>query len=595
MMDGLARRGPDGSGLTRWTTATLGHRRLAIFDLSERGKQPMLSDDGSIGIVFNGAIYNFPELRRQLEAHGFSFKSATDTEVLLNGYRHWGIEELARRAVGMFAFAIWDDRSRELFLVRDRLGVKPLVYSIRGETLGFASTERALRSAGFGGELNDQAVIDYLEWGVVPEQRTIYGGCEKLPPASIGKWSEGRFSLHRYWKPPRAEPSSAISFDEAVERTEEMLLTAVRRRTQADVPVGALLSGGIDSALVCWALREIGSDVQCFTYAARGQPQDESTDAGLTAREIGIPVTVLEMNEVQDEWEDFREAYAEPFACGSAIGMLRLSRAAKEAVTVLITGDGGDDVFLGYPQHRFLRTAQRLARLAPPGLHAGPPAGPGGSGLIRRARNFTGYVLGGLGAFLRARPQARFFETNGLLGTRLQDLRPASQQLGDVPGSGRSVLDDYLEYAREHQFVDEYLTKVDGATMYYGLEARSPFLDHELWEYAAALPYSLRLHRGTLKAVLRELARRRISARVASGRKRGFEVPLGFWLKGKWQQRTDELLTDSLLSAGGWLNTGKLLKLVRQGAVPDLNLWYAVVLEMWLRREASSGAQVRAA
>jgi len=498
----------------------------------------------------------------------------------------------------MFAFAVWDDRSRELFLVRDRLGVKPLVYALRGTTIGFASTVRALRAAGFGGALDPQAVIDFLEWGVVPEQRTIYRGLAKLPPASIGHWRNGELVIRRYWEPPDAEPTRRISFTDAVDQAEQLLLAAVRRRTRADVAIGALLSGGVDSALVCWALSQVGSEIKCFTYAAPGKPEDESADAVQTAQELGIPLTVLHAEDSHDEWADFEAAYAEPFACGSALGMLRLSRAAHQAVTVLITGDGGDDVFLGYPHHRFLYQAQRLARntprvLARLAIQAG--LGTPSKGPARRARNFAGYVAGGLGAFLRARPQARYFAWRGLLGPRLREFSPSSQSVPITPGAGRSVLDDYLGYARAHQFVAEYLTKVDGATMYFGLEARSPFLDHALWEFAAALPYSLRLRTGALKAVLREVARRRIGERVAAGPKRGFEVPIGAWLLGKWRRRSEELLEDSLLASGGWLEARRLLELTREEPVPELNLWYAVVLEAWLRRESSAPAVVAAA
>ena len=600
MTDVLRRRGPDGMGLRVWNTSALGHRRLAILDLSERGDQPMVSEDGSVGLVFNGAIYNFVELRAELARQGYQFRSESDTEVLLHGYRAWGIEELTRRISGMFAFGIWDERSQELFLVRDRLGVKPLAFAVEGESIAFASTVQALRAAGWGGEIDAQAVMDFLEWGVVPEQRAIYSGLSKLPPATIARWHAGRLTTQSYWSPPVARPGESISFDEAVARTEELLLAAAKCRTRADVPIGALLSGGIDSALVCWALREAGTDVQAYSFSAPGEPEDESEDARQTAAELGIPLQVLEPDTAGDEWSDFIDAYAEPFACGSALGMLRLSRAARERVTVLITGDGGDDVFLGYPHHRFLHTAQRMARATPrllarAGLRAGlePPI----RGPARQARNFAGYVLGGLGAFLRARPVARFFGSSGLFGQRLEPgaLQPDSWEVPVAPGSGRSVLDDYLVYARGHQFVAEDLTKVDGATMYYGLEARSPFLDYQLWDFAAALPYAVRLHGGQLKAILREIARRRISPRLAAGRKRGFEVPVGAWLRGPWKARLEEHLQDSLLHRQGWLDTPRLLALSKNGGVPDFNLWYAFVLEAWFRREKAAFVPSRVA
>ncbi len=593
MSDALRRRGPDGSGVFEWETAALGHRRLAIFDLSDRGRQPMISPDGATGLVFNGAIYNFVELRRELESAGFAFRSDTDTEVLLHGYRHWGIDELTRRIAGMFAFALWDDRSRELFLVRDRLGVKPLLYAARDGTLAFASTARALRVAGFGTELDEQSVIDFLEWGVVPEQRSIYQGVEKLPPATIARWHEGRLTSRVYWRPPAAKPAGTMSFEEAVERSEALLLTAVRRRLQADVPIGALLSGGVDSALICWALREVGADIAAYTFSSPGEPEDESADARATAAELGIPLTVLTTEAAGNDWDDLVGAYGEPFACGSALGMLRLSAAARSAVTVLLTGDGGDDVFLGYPHHRSLQIAERVASHTPPalarmGIRAGlmPPA----TGLAHRARNYAGYITGGLGAFLKVRGGARYFRNSTLLGPRLLGRTPQSERTVVVPGSGRSILGDYLEFARGHQFVAEYLTKVDGATMYHGLEARSPFLDHELWELGAAIPYAVRLRGGRLKAVLREIARRRISDRVARGRKRGFEVPVGSWLKTRWKNRTEELLQSSRLTEDGWLDGRRLLQLEREGAVPGLQLWYAVVLESWLRHDVPSAA-----
>ena len=589
MSEALRRRGPDGSGVCQWDTATLGHRRLAIFDLSERGRQPMLAPDGSTGIVFNGAIYNFRELRRELESAGYAFRSETDTEVLLHGYRHWGMDQLTRRLAGMFAFALWDDRSRELFLVRDRLGVKPLLYRAANGVVAFASTARALRDAGFAGDLDEQSVMEFLEWGVVPEQRSIYRGVEKLPPATIARWRDGRLTTQTYWRPGPAQPAGRVTFGEAVERTESLLLAAVARRTQADVPIGALLSGGVDSALICWALRESGADIAAYTFAAPGEPEDESADARATAEELGIPLTVLSAEGTQDDWQELVQAYGEPFACASALGMLRLSAAAREAVTVLLTGDGGDDVFLGYPHHRSLQLAERLATLTPSslarlGIRAGltPPA----IGPAHRARNFAGYVTGGLGAFLKARASARYFRTTGLLGPRLTGRMAQSEQAAVVPGSGRSILADYLEFARGHQFVAEYLTKVDGATMHHALEARSPFLDHELWEYAAGLPYAVRLRGGTLKAVLREIARRRISERVASGRKRGFEVPVGAWLRTRWKQPAEQLLASSRLAEEGWLDGARLHRQVRDGTMPGSQLWYTVVLESWLRHEA---------
>jgi asparagine synthase (glutamine-hydrolysing) len=254
MTDALARRGPDAEGIESWDGATLGHRRLSIFDLSDAGRQPMLSPDGRVGVVFNGAIYNFPELRRELEGRGHVFRTRTDTEVLIHGYRAWGIDALLPRLRGMFAIGLWDAAARTLYLVRDRLGVKPLLYTVRDGRLAFASTARALRQAGAASEIDPGAVAEYLEFGYVTDDRSIYRGVAKVPAATVLEWRDGRMRMRTYWQPP-AHMDFAGTFDDAVAETRRLLLQAVERRLQADVPVGALLSGGIDSSLVCWAMR----------------------------------------------------------------------------------------------------------------------------------------------------------------------------------------------------------------------------------------------------------------------------------------------------------------------------------------------------
>ena len=247
----------------------------------------MLSEDGQIGLVFNGCIYNFLELRGELESRGHRFRSHCDTEVLLRGYQEWGIDALTARLRGMFAFAIWDKPRRRLTLARDRLGVKPLVYCARHGEIAFASTVAALRSAGFGGEIDPQAVLDLLEFGYVTEDRAIYGGISKLPPATILEWRGGGIEQRRYWSLPEIDESSRVTFEEAVEETERLLVESVRLRLISDVPIGALLSGGVDSALVCWAMRELNANIKAFTVRAPGDSSDESADAAHTARRLG--------------------------------------------------------------------------------------------------------------------------------------------------------------------------------------------------------------------------------------------------------------------------------------------------------------------
>jgi asparagine synthase (glutamine-hydrolysing) len=591
----LTRRGPDGAGLEVWPACVLGHRRLAIFDLSDAGRQPMLTPDGQVGVVFNGAIYNFRALRHELEAQGCVFHSQTDTEVLLHGYRAWGIDGLVIRLRGMFAFGLWDERARKLFLVRDRLGVKPLIYATTpNNQIAFASTLRALRHAGLVGEIDEQAVVDYLEFGYVPDGRSIYAGAAKVPAATIVEWSPDHAPRTRsYWTPPVAQTDKAPSFDEAVEETERLFLRAVEMRLFADVPVGSLLSGGVDSSLVCWAIAKLGGDVTAFTVGTPGDPWDETADARATAAALGIKHRVLALSsDDAPAVDELVTAYAEPFACASALGMLSVSRAVKGEATVLLTGDGGDDVFLGYPEHKHFDLAARLAR------HLPAPAASvwraGGSylprvGPLRRAASFLNYATGGLGAVACAHDGLSVYQQHNLLGERLRDATVEQRLIPWSHASGRQLLTEFLDYDRSTRFVGEYLTKVDGATMHYALEARSPFLDQDLWESAARLPYEVRLRGGQLKAILRELARRHLGERVARGRKRGFGVPVQRWLGGRWRCAVEEALRDGLLARAGWIRpdaAAALLKRAAQTGWTPIQLWYIFVLESWLRHEA---------
>jgi asparagine synthase (glutamine-hydrolysing) len=589
----LARRGPDGEGLEEWSDAVLGHRRLAIFDLSEAGRQPMTTPDGSLGIVFNGAIYNFRKLREELVRRGYEFRSHTDTEVLLHGYREWGIDGLVEKIRGMFAFGLWDDRERKLFLVRDRLGVKPLVYALGrgGAEIAFASTVRALKAGGLPGVIDEQALLEYLEFGFVTDERAIYEGAQKVPAATIVEWADGKIKTRTYWSPPTAA-AVGPSFEEAVLETEALFLRAVEMRLFADVPVGALLSGGVDSSLVCWAISKLGGDVTAYTIGTPGDPWDETADARATAARLGIRHRVLDLSpEDSTGPEEMVAAYGEPFACASALGMLSVSRMVAPEATVLLTGDGGDDVFLGYPEHRHLWMAARLARSLPKAAASGwlfsrekiPRYGP-----LRRIASFLDYTTGGLGAVASTHDGLPAYRRAGLLGERLSSMNVRQREIDWSLDSGRQVLGQFLEYDRHMRFVGEYLTKVDGATMHYALEARSPFLDQDLWEFAAALPFDLRLHRGNLKALLRELARRRIGDRVARGRKRGFGVPVQRWIAGRWRAQVEESLRESLLEREGWIRSSAALEQLERAAREgwaSKQLWYIFVLESWLKAE----------
>jgi asparagine synthase (glutamine-hydrolysing) len=598
MMATLARRGPDGQGVKTWSGAVLGHRRLAIYDLSELGAQPMLSPDGAVGITFNGAIYNFRELRSELEAAGYNFKSHTDTEVLLHGYDAWSLDKLLERIRGMFAFALWDDRKRTLFLVRDRLGVKPLLYSAQNGQLAFASTARALRAGGFAGEIDDLAIAEYLEWGYVTDQRSIYRNVHKVAAASVVEWSNGKLQTRTYWRPPTPNGKQP-SFADALKETERLFVSSVEKRLFADVPVGALLSGGIDSSLICWAIKQLGGDVTAFTVGTPGDPTDETADATDTAQRLGIRHEILELtSNSEPDLSELVAAYGEPFACASALGMLRVSKAVRGSATVLLTGDGGDDVFLGYPEHRHLLLAQKLARSLPGFVANGwrknqdklPRVGS-----LKRLNSFMNYSTGGLGAVACTHDGLPAYKQSGMLGERLCGVSVAQREIEWSHVSGRNVLAEFLEYDRAGRFVGEFMTKIDGATMFHSLEARSPFLDQDLWEFAAGLSFETRMHGGRLKSLLRALAAEKIGERLAHGRKRGFTIPVNRWLVARWRSALTDLLDNSISEREGWINSGAVVKQLNaaaeKGWAPN-QFWYIFVLESWLRHEQESSSEI---
>ncbi|MFN3325133.1 MAG: asparagine synthase (glutamine-hydrolyzing) [Bryobacteraceae bacterium] len=592
MVTALARRGPDSEGFASWAGAALGHRRLAILDLSDAARQPMLSEDNQVGVVFNGCIYNFRTLRQELESHGHRFRTQSDTEVLLHGYRQWAIDGLTDRLHGMFAFAIWDDRCRTLFLVRDRLGVKPLCYWLGDQQIAFASTAGALHSAGLGGDVDPRAILDFLEYGFVSEAHAVWQGIRKLPPATILEWRDGDVRQRSYWSLPDAAEGPPMAFNDAVEETERLLLEAVKLRLVADVPVGVLLSGGIDSALVCWAMRTLGAEVKAFTVGAPGEVSDESAAAAHTARVIGIEHEIVTMPDTDFPLDDLVDAYSEPFACESAQAMLWVSQAVKRQATVLLTGDGGDDVFLGYPFFYNAWMAQRLARRIPtfavPAAKAARRLVPR-IGLGRRLANFLGYATGGLREFSRAHDGLPFYERRSMLGDRLAGLCLPQRDLPASRESARRLLCDVLDHHLGLQFISEFMVKVDGATMHHGIEARAPFLDQKLWEFASRLPVEVHFHQGRLKSVLREIAHRRIGPKVAFRKKQGFTVPVESRLAREWSGMLRRLDRGALLEREGWIAPGSLRAPIHDALTRKLvpvQLWRMLVLEHWMRTNA---------
>jgi asparagine synthase (glutamine-hydrolysing) len=489
----------------------------------------------------------------------------------------------------MFAVGLWDNHKKTLFLFRDRLGVKPLVYAVKDGELAFASSVRALREAGFCSDLDENGVAEYLEFGFLTDETSIYENVRKLPAASLIEWRNGEIKERKYWDLPE-EKNAEITFEEAVEETEKLFLQAVEKRLQADVPIGALLSGGIDSSLVCWAIAKLGGDVTAYTVGIPNDDWDESATAVETAKKIGIRHKILEMSgDAPLDLERLTRSFGEPFACASALGLLDISREVSRDATVLLTGDGGDDVFLGYPEHLHFWTAEKIAEKTPKavsGILQKSVAAIPKIGALKRANSFLSYTFGGLGAVTQVRDGLPVYEKNGLLGERLKNIKLAHRE---IPlSSGENLLADFLKYDRRTRFIGEYLPKVDGATMFYALEARSPFLDTKLWEFAAKLSFSLRMKNRTLKAILREIVRRRIGEDLARGKKQGFGVPVQRWLTGKWKKQFEETMRDSLLEKSGWIQSRNVLKMLDDAEKQNWSprqLWFILVFEAWLRFE----------
>jgi asparagine synthase (glutamine-hydrolysing) len=491
----------------------------------------------------------------------------------------------------MFAFAIWDEDRETAWLVRDRLGVKPLVWAQMGRELIFGSTVAAVRAGGGGGGLDAAAVQEFLEYSFISDARCIYEGIRKLPAGGMLEWRRGEVVRQwRYWRPAEPEAGGAEpDFEETVREAERLLLEAVKLRLDADVPVGCLLSGGVDSGLVCWAVAQYNPKLTAFTVAAKGHVADESEAARATAGWLRIPHEVIELSPgSRSLLDDLTAAYGEPFGCSSALGMIEIARAIKPHATVLLTGDGGDDVFLGYRTHEVFWRAQQWARRTPESVLgvAGALARliPGEAG--RRMRNLLGYMREGVGAVYRAFDGLPFYENRGMLGPRLRDLRLSQRSIEASRESAENLLRDFLRQEQDNRFVSEFLTKVDGGAMYHALEARSPFLDQKIWEFAGRLPYGTRLRGGELKAVLRELARRRVHPEVASRRKQGFTIPVEDWLLREWRPEVEDLMAGSRLEREGWLRPGAIREAVeagdRAGRAP-VQLWTLIVLERWLR------------
>ncbi len=606
MCRSIFHRGPDDEGVYSDRQVSLGMRRLAIIDVAS-GHQPIFNEEGSVCIVFNGEIYNYRELKQDLLKRGHTFSTFSDTEVIVHLYEDYG-EDCLSRLQGMFAFALWDRRSEKLLLARDRLGIKPLVYAFRGDRLLFASEMGALLAADPSlNTLRPEALDAYLSLLYVPAPMSIYRSIEKLLPGHRLTWQRGKIDIRCWWKPnlpERGQPGRKISPAEARERAMALLRDAVRSRMVSEVPLGAFLSGGMDSAGIVALMSECSSEpVKTFTigYGEEDASYNELAEARIVSEAFGTdhhefilaPDVVSLLPEIID-------AVGEPFADSSALPTFLVSRETRRHVTVALSGIGGDELFLGYPRYLGARLS-RLYDHVPSWIRQGVIS-PLAERIPEstRSRNLGGWIKrfarGGL-----TDPAQRYLDwtsfvtplMKGALYTKdfrelLTDEWEHSRRRAWMSGEGgddvgRAVLHDLTTYLPA-----DLLLMGDAMSMAHSLELRVPFCDHRLMEFMLALPTSVKMKGFRLKGLMKEMLQGVLPPAILHKKKQGFMVPIGSWFRRDLEGYVREMLLDSRSTARGFFQPDCLEKMVTdhfQGKrVLTHPIWALLSLEVWCCR-----------
>ena len=603
MLGLLKHRGPDDSGIHASGDVGLGMTRLAIIDLVT-GRQPMSDDTGRYWIVFNGEIYNFRELRAELMTAGRRFRTRSDTEVILQAYAVHG-EACVERLAGMFAFAIWDDAERRLFLARDRLGKKPLYYWHRDRLFLFASELKALLlHPAVGRSIDWTALHHYLAFGYTPATRSIFDSIRKLPPAHTATLTGGRLTQRRYWQLPRVQTSAgeAVTIEESAAAVRAELRAAVRRRLESDVPLGVFLSGGVDSSAVVASMREVTSGrIATFSigFGRAAASYDELPYARLVAERFATDhhEEILEPD-VGTLLPEIVRAFDEPFADSSAVPTYVVAQATARHVKVALSGIGGDEMFGGYPRYLGLRVSGLHARLprwlrgVSRGLAARLPDSASSRNWADWARRFTAEPDAAPGD--RYIGWTRFFGDAALAALAkpalAAHLRPSVDELqqrafasaahGDpVDGAFRVDLTTYLP--------DDLLAMADRISMASSLEVRAPFCDHRIVEESLRLSPRAKMPRGRLKGLLKTAFAGVLPREILTHRKQGFMIPLGQWLRGHLRPTLDDLLAPDCVRARGLFDPDAVDVLKHEhlsGARTNADrLWTLMVLELWMR------------
>ncbi|WP_193370325.1 asparagine synthase (glutamine-hydrolyzing) [Pelagibius marinus] len=613
MADSLVHRGPDDGG--SWADGAagvgLGHRRLSIIDLSAAGHQPMVSANGRYVLSYNGEVYNAAELRRELEAAGVSFRGASDTEVLVEAIARHGLRPTLERLIGMFAFALWDRELRELTLVRDRLGIKPLYWGRFSKSLLFASELSALqRHPDFSGEIDRDSLCSFLRFNYVPAPQSIYRGIQKLRPGHLLSVRQGgEPQIEAWWSLAAARENGAAapftgSEDEAISALEDLLGDAVEMRMIADVPFGAFLSGGVDSSIVAALMnRRSSRPVRSFSIGFAEDDYNEAAYARAVADHLGTEHTELRVtpDEARAVIPNLPDIYDEPFADASQIPTFLVSRMTREHVTVALSGDGGDELFGGYNRYYqapavLSRTAllpEPLGRYAAALILAVPPTrwsqmlGP----LPKiGAIPMLGEKLHKIADILGKSPQQAFCA----LVSQWPD--PAALVTGgreNVDAVWSEAAGDLSGFAARMQFADtqtylpdDILTKVDRASMAVSLEARVPLLDHRVVEFAWSLPQDFKIRGREGKWILRQVLDRHVPRTLIERPKMGFSVPIDSWLRGPLRGWAEDLLSESRLKRQGFLDPAPIRARWGEHISGKRNwqysLWGVLMFSAWL-------------
>ncbi len=614
MSDAIRHRGPDDG--QNWHDAEAGiglsFRRLAILDLSPGGRQPMTSRSGRYVIVFNGEIYNYADIRARLGHPADYWRGHSDTEVLLAAIDAWGLKAALDASIGMFAFALWDRTERSLCLARDRLGVKPLYYGWRGDTFLFGSELTSLRAfPGFQADIDTVAVADYLRGGFIPAPRTIFADIWKLPPGQFATLTAKDTADRRnpvltsYWSAAAAAYSGKASpfrgtLDDAIAELDSLLHDAIRLRMVADVPIGAFLSGGIDSSTVVAIMQKLSAaPIRTFAIGFDEERYNEAEHARVVARHLGTQHTelILRPQEALSVVPSLPAIFDEPFADSSQIPTLLVSQLARRDVTVSLSGDGGDEIFGGYERYRRSKSTWSRLSMLHPDLRSRLCAG-AASAALQAARlipassgtiPFSFLKLASRLAPLRERSSLDFYRSyidqwRGLGSTTRRGAAWAiasdSAALGEDAES-LMMLDDMTHY-----LPDDVLTKLDRASMSVSLEAREPLLDHRLIEFGWRLPLSMKTGATEGKIVLRRLLERYVPRSITERPKAGFAVPIAEWLRHDMRDWAEDLLSEQQLRSHDLLDVKVVRRLWQEHKAGTANwyqqLWQVLMLQAWV-------------